>query len=172
VEAPNETQIRRHEAVYAGTFDPITLGHRDIVMRALGVFDHVYVGVARSTGKTPLFSDDERLVLTKQALADLGPRVSVELFDGLLVDCVRSLDCRVIVRGLRAVTDYEYEAQIAVTNHHLAEDIETVFFMTSLECAFISSSIVRAVAKNGGNVRGLVTPNVAKALEQKFKRPE
>lgn len=152
------------KAVYAGTFDPITNGHRDIVVRALGVFDIVYVAVAASTSKEVIFSAEERVSLCEGAVEDIGGRVRVESFDGLLVDYVHEVGSSVIIRGIRAVTDYEYEAQLAVTNRHLAPDIETVFLMTSDHTSFISSSIVRQVARFGGDVTQMVPPNVARRL--------
>lgn len=155
-------------AVYAGTFDPITNGHRDIVERAITVFDRVYMAVAESSAKNPLFSADERKTMITAALADLGDRVIVDSFNTLLVDYVRSVGAKVIIRGLRAVSDYEYEAQMAMINRHLAEEIETVFLMTSDHCSFINSSIVRQVAKFGGDVSALVPKNVAEVLRRKF----
>lgn len=155
-------------AVYAGTFDPITNGHRDIVERALKIFGRVIVAVVAAPTKNTLFSCEERIDLAKQAFADLGERVTVEAFPGLLVDFVRARNARVIVRGLRAVSDYEYEAQMAVINRQLNEEIETVFLMTSKHSSFVSSSIVRQVAGAGGDVSSMVPAVVSKRLQERF----
>ena len=155
-------------AVYAGTFDPITIGHTDIIERALRVFDRLIVAVARSTEKNTLFTAEEREELVCGAIPHLRDRVVVECFGGLLVDYVRSKGAAIVVRGLRAVSDYEYEAQVAIMNRNLCEDIETVYLMTSAYCSFISSSVVKQVAKNGGDVSGFVPKNVAERLGQVF----
>lgn len=155
-------------AVYAGTFDPITLGHEDIIRRALNVFDTIYIAIGSSGSKTPLLSETERVTLAKESTLQFGERVQIATFQGLLVSFARTVGAGVIVRGLRAVSDYDYEAQMAITNGHLAKEIETVFFVTSEKYSFISSSIVRDVAKNGGNVRGLVGEPVARHLEKVF----
>ena len=156
-------------AVYAGTFDPLTNGHKDIVERATKVFSKVIVGVATSSSKNPLFSAEERIELAKQSLVDLNDFVEVESFSGLLVEFVKKKKANVIIRGLRAVSDYEYESQMAVINRELAPDIETVFLMTSKRSSFISSSIVRQVAAVGGDISGMVPEPVAKALGMKYK---
>ena len=160
-------------AVYAGTFDPITLGHLDIVERAARVFDKVYIAVATSTHKQALFSSDQRVSMIKDALSnlelkDLSAEVKVDSFDGLLVEYVRSVGGNVIVRGLRAVADYEYEYRIALVNQKLAPEIETVSFMASGNNSFINSSIVREVAKYGGDVSSLVPTNVSERLKDFF----
>ncbi len=156
-------------AVYAGTFDPITFGHRDIAIRAAQIFDTVIVAVAESSPKRALFSVDERVQLVREALAGATGNFRVEGFSGLLVDFVRQLKGRVIIRGLRAVSDYEYEAQMALMNRHLAHDIETVFLMTAEKYSFVNASIVRQVAQVRGDVSGLVPENVVAALAKKFK---
>lgn len=155
-------------AVYAGTFDPITFGHCDIAERALTLFDRVHVAVAENSAKGPLFTVKERLEMIREALAPLGDRIVVASFSSLLVEFVQSVGAQVIVRGLRAVSDYEYEAQMALINRTLASSIETVFLMTSDHCSFISASIVRDVAKYKGDVSSLVPKNVEDRLKQKF----
>jgi pantetheine-phosphate adenylyltransferase len=160
------SKLSTRVAVYAGTFDPWTNGHSDITERALRVFDRVTVAVAETSAKQLLFSGAERKSLIEGALARFGERVRVELFQGLLVDYVRRSGCGIIIRGLRAVSDYEYEAQMAIVNRQLAEDIETVFFMTSRRVSFISSSIVREIARNGGDVTAMVPDNITKRLSE------
>ena len=155
-------------AVYAGTFDPMTNGHRDIMERAIKVFDKVIFAVAESSSKSPLFPASERVELAKECLADLGSNIEVKSFKGLLVEFVKSVNASIIIRGLRAVSDYEYESQMAVINRELAADIETVFLMTSKRSSFISSSIVKQVASVGGDITGLVPGPVAAALKRKF----
>lgn len=153
--------------VYAGTFDPITIGHIDIIKRALVVFDKVCVAVAESSSKNVTFQIDDRVQLAKDAIKEVGLENQVEIasFNGLLVDFVAKKNASAIIRGLRAVTDYEFEAQMALMNRRLAGDIETVFFVASENCSFISSSIVKNVAKNGGDIGGLVTTNVLESLK-------
>jgi pantetheine-phosphate adenylyltransferase len=158
----------KKQPVYAGTFDPFTYGHLDIVERALSVFDSLVIAVAQEPNKQTLFSGADRVAIVKEAVAVHGSRVSVSAFDGLLVDYVRSIEASVIIRGLRAVADYEYEAQMALINRSLAEDIETVFLVTSAHCSFISSSFVRDVARNRGSLVKLVPASVAKRLEKLF----
>jgi len=155
-------------AVYAGTFDPMTNGHRDIVERALKVFDKVVFAVAESSSKSPLFSPAERVSLAQECLSDLEDKIEVCSFRGLLVEFVKKQNATIIVRGLRAVSDYEYESQMAVINRELAADIETVFLMTSKRSSFISSSIVKQVASVGGDISGLVPGPVNLALKSKF----
>lgn len=157
-------------AVYAGTFDPITNGHVDIIERALGVFERVRVSVVNESKKRTLFSADERVEMVNQVVKQFPPasrkRVSVCGFKGLLVDHVLSLGGSVVIRGLRAVTDYEYEAQMAIINRHLQEKVETVFLMTSDHVSFISSSVVREISRNGGDVSGLVPRIVVRKLKE------
>lgn len=156
-------------AVYPGSFDPITYGHLDIIERGLEVFDEIIIAVAKNSGKKSLFSTDERINLIKQALGD-NPRVSVETFEGLLVDYVLSRGSRVILRGLRAVSDFEYEFQIAQMNHNLKNEIETLFMMTSVPYGYLSSSIVKEVASLNGSVESLVPPVAHQALLEKFAK--
>jgi pantetheine-phosphate adenylyltransferase len=153
-------------AVYSGTFDPITLGHADVVYRAAQMFDKVVIAVAVAHHKKTLFSLDERLALAKEVTQDLG-NVEVMLFNGLLIDFVHSQGARVIVRGLRSGTDYDYETQMAGMNRHLAPEVDTIFLHTSASVQHISSTLVREIATLGGKVEGLVSPAVLKALQAK-----
>ena len=153
-------------AVYSGTFDPITLGHEDVVYRAAQMFDKVVVAVAAAHHKKTLFSLDERLALAKDVTQDLG-NVEVVSFTDLLCDFVHSQGARVIVRGLRSVTDYDYETQMAGMNRHLAPEVDTIFLHTSASVQHISSTLVREISTLGGKVDGLVSPAVLKALQAK-----
>jgi pantetheine-phosphate adenylyltransferase len=150
-------------AIYAGSFDPITRGHEDLIMRSLAFVDRLIVAVARNVNKTPLFSHDERVALIRSAVADEG-RIEVASFEGLLVDFARSVNARLLIRGLRAVSDFEYEYQMALMNRHLSPGLETVFMVPSLDTMYISSSLVREVARFQGNIDDLVPPAVARAL--------
>lgn len=155
-------------AIYAGSFDPITRGHEDLVMRSLHFVDRLIVAVARSAGKSPIFTVDERVSLIKAAIAD-EDRIEVRGFDGLLVDFAKSVNARLLIRGLRAVSDFENEYQMALMNRHLSPGLETVFMVPSLDTTYISASLVREVARFGGDVSGLVHPSVADALRAKFR---
>ena len=159
--------MNRHIAVYPGSFDPITYGHLDIIERGLEVFDQIVIAVARNSEKKSLFSTTERIAMIREAVGS-NPRVRVDTFDGLLVDYVVSLGARVILRGLRAVSDFEYEFQIAQMNHNLKGEVETLFMMTSVPYGYLSSSIVKEVASLKGPVESLVPPVVRRALEEKF----
>ena len=154
-------------AIYAGSFDPITRGHEDLMRRSLAFADRLIVAVARNVSKTPVFSVEERVSLIRAALAGQD-RAEVRSFDGLLVDFARSVNAKVLIRGLRAVSDFEYEYQMALMNRHLAPGLETIFMVPSLETTYISASLVREVARFGGDVSGLVHPEVAAALREKF----
>lgn len=154
--------------VYPGSFDPITNGHVDLIRRASGVFDHIVVAVLRNLEKQALFTVEERLDLLRQSLADL-PGVEVDSFDGLLVDYVHKIGAHHILRGLRALSDFEYEFQMALMNQRLAPDIETVFLMPREEFTFLSSRLVREVAHLGGPVEGLVPPPVAARLKERLQ---
>lgn len=154
-------------AMYPGTFDPITLGHEDLVKRASELFDRVVVAIASNTGsKTPMFSVDERVEMAAAALADIE-NVEVRRYDGLTVDFARDNGLRVIVRGLRAVSDFEYEFQLANMNRHLTEEVETAFLTPTEKYTFISSSLVREVAELGGDIGDFVSPRVEKALMER-----
>ena len=154
-------------AVYPGTFDPITNGHTDLVHRALRLFDRVVVAVAVNAGKDPICGVDERVALVKEALAE-AHGVEVVAFDTLLVDFVRDMGARIILRGLRAVSDFEYEFQLAGMNRRLAPDVETVFLTPAEQYSYISSTLVREIAKLGGDVSEFVHPAVKAALLSKF----
>lgn len=154
-------------ALYAGSFDPITNGHTDLIKRSLQFVDRLIVGVAVNVSKQPLFSEDERVALIRAALDD-DPRVEVRAFRGLVVDFAREAGAKVILRGLRAVADFEYEYQMALMNRHLAPTLETMFMVPSLEVSYVSSSLVREVARFGGEIDALVHPAVAAALREKF----
>uniref|UniRef100_A0A7V4G9D1 Phosphopantetheine adenylyltransferase n=1 Tax=Desulfobacca acetoxidans TaxID=60893 RepID=A0A7V4G9D1_9BACT len=154
-------------AIYPGTFDPITNGHLDLIQRGLRIFDRIIVAVAEGSYKKCLFSVAERLEMIREALADT-PRVTVDSFPGLLVDYVKSQNARVIIRGLRAVTDFEYEFQMAMMNRRMEPDIETVFLMTGLRWVFLSSSILKEAAVHGGNIEGMVPEFVYKKVREKF----
>ena len=156
-------------AVYPGSFDPITYGHLDIIDRGLEVFDEIVVAVAQNIDKKGLFTTAERIALIRAAVNN-NPRVKVDTFEGLLVDYVIAQGARVILRGLRAVSDFEYEFQIAQMNHNLRREVETLFMMTSVPYGYLSSSIVKEVASLQGPVETLVPPPVHKALVEKFSR--
>jgi len=154
-------------AIYPGTFDPITNGHIDLVQRAARLFDKVVVGVAESAGKQPVIPSQERIQLARDALSAI-PRVEVCGFNILLVEFVRQQRASVIIRGLRAVSDFEYEFQLASMNRHLDADIETVFLTPAEQYSYISSSLVREIAKLGGDVASFVPTNVAAALRERM----
>jgi pantetheine-phosphate adenylyltransferase len=154
-------------AVYPGTFDPLTRGHEDLVRRASGLFDGLVVGVADSKNKRPFFSLEERLEIANEVLGHY-PNVRVESFSGLLKDFVRQHDARVIVRGLRAVSDFEYEFQMAGMNRYLLPDVETMFLTPSDQYQFISGTIVREIAMLGGDVSKFVFPSVERWLQKKL----
>jgi pantetheine-phosphate adenylyltransferase len=155
-------------AVYPGTFDPITNGHVDLVQRAARLFDHVVVAVAANADKTPVFPLEQRVALAAAVLSDVRT-VEVCSFDCLLVDFMRRRSAHVILRGLRAVSDFEYEFQLASMNRQLAPDVETVFLTPAEQFAFVSSSLVREVASLGGNVSAFVPDNVMAALSERFR---
>jgi pantetheine-phosphate adenylyltransferase len=157
----------RKIAVYPGSFDPITYGHLDVINRALRIFDSLIVAVAANSSKNALFEIDERIALIKEAIAD-DSRVKVDTFDGLLVDYVLSQGATVIIRGLRAVSDFEYEFQLAQINRGISLDVETLFMMTSVPYSYLSSSVVKEISSLKGPVDTLVPPVVKKALEKKF----
>ncbi|MDB5990866.1 MAG: pantetheine-phosphate adenylyltransferase [Herbaspirillum sp.] len=158
-------------AVYPGTFDPITRGHEDLVRRASGLFDKLIVGVADSKNKKPFFSLDERLLIAEEVLGHY-PNVEVRGFSGLLKEFVRENNARVIVRGLRAVSDFEYEFQMAGMNRYLLPDVETMFLTPSDQYQFISGTIVREIAQFGGDVSKFVFPSVDRWLKEKMGKLE
>lgn len=160
----------RSVAVYPGTFDPITNGHLDILERALAVFQQVVVTIAPNIRKNPLFSTDERMQFIKDALPQYGQRIEFAVFDGLLVDFCTKRGATVIVRGLRALADFEYEFQFAHMNRRLAPGVDTVFFMTDERNHYVSSSLVKEVASLGGDINGLVPAAVEAALRAKYRK--
>ena len=153
-------------AVYPGTFDPITNGHADLVLRATRLFDRVIVGVAKDTGKTPVCGLEERLELARLALADV-PAAEVVPFEGLLVEFCKRHDAGIVVRGLRAVSDFEFEFQLASMNRRLAPEVETIFMTPAEQYSFISSTLVREIARLGGDVSEFVHPEVQRLLAAK-----
>ncbi len=154
--------------IYPGSFDPLTKGHEDLIHRSLGFLDKLVVAVAVNVGKQPLFSLDERVGLIRESVKDA--KVDVQSFDGLLVEFARKIGATVIVRGLRAVSDFEYEFQMALMNRHLAPKLETIFLVPAFDLTYLSSSLVREVARYGGDVSGLVHPAVQAALRKKLGR--
>ncbi len=161
-------------AVYPGSFDPITNGHLDLINRGLKLFDRIIIAVAINPAKTPLFTLDERLELIRQSLIDfpLRDRVEVDAFEGLLVDYVKETGAKAILRGLRAVSDFEYEFQMALMNRRLNSSVETFFLMTGMRWIYISSRIIKEVALAGGSVKGLVPDAVEKKLIEKLGPPK
>lgn len=154
-------------AICAGTFDPLTYGHLDVIERAFKIFPQLIIGVAASEGKSPLFSLEERIELVKNSISHM-PTIILKPFDGLLVDLAESEDAHVIIRGLRAFSDFEYEFQMALTNRKLKPEIETLFLMPKQDHSYVSSSNVREVAKMGGDVSQFVPIPVQSALKDKF----
>lgn len=158
-------------AICPGSFDPITMGHLDVILRASRMYDRVVVGVADNKGKKALFSLEERAKMVADALPEAA-NIEVKVFDSLLVEFARENGAAVIVRGLRAVSDFEHEFQMAQLNRKLNPDVETVFVMASPEYAYLSSSAVREIAQYGGCVKGLVPPNVEEPLKRVFQSKE
>ncbi len=152
--------------IYPGTFDPVTNGHLDVACRAARIFDRVVIGVARNKDKHPLFRAEERLRLIEENLKNL-PNVTATIFEGLLVDFARESGATAVVRGLRAVSDFEFEFQMALMNRHLNADIETIFLMPHESYTFTSSSLVKQVSKYSGDIASFVPENVARALREK-----
>jgi pantetheine-phosphate adenylyltransferase len=157
-------------AIYAGSFDPITRGHEDLMMRSLEFVDRLVVAVATNVSKQPLFSAEQRVELIQTAVEG-ERRIEVRQFHGLLVEFAREVGARLLIRGLRAVSDFEYEYQMALMNRHLSAGLETVFMVPSLDTTYISASLVREVARFGGNVHDLVHPAVERALKAKHREP-
>ena len=154
-------------AVYPGSFDPVTLGHVDIIERISKMMDHVIVGVLQNNSKTPLFSVEERVTMLKSVTSHLK-NIEVKSFDGLLVDFVHQNHADVIVRGLRAITDFEYELQLSQTNRVIAPDIDTIFLTTNLKYSYLSSSIVKEIARYHGDISGFLHPEVAQKVKEKM----
>jgi len=155
-------------AIYPGSFDPLTLGHLDIIERSSRLVDELIVAVLINSAKNSLFSINERVSMIKEAICDI-PNVSVESFDGLTVDFARERDANMIVRGLRAVTDFEYELQIAQTNHIMNTEVDTIFLTTSLQYSYLSSTIVKEVASYGGDISKFVPAFIAERVYDKYK---
>ena len=158
-------------AVYPGTFDPLTNGHISLVKRGLDIFDEIILAVALQTPKVPLFNLSERVEMASRTFDDFD-RVEVEPFEGLLIDYVRSKGAKAILRGMRAVADFEYEFQMALMNRRLARNIQTVFLMTDYKWLYISSTLIKDVARLGGDIQGVVPENVLMELYRKFGRHE
>lgn len=154
-------------AIYPGSFDPITNGHLDLIERGLKIFDEIIVAIAVNPVKQPLFTIEERVELIREVLND-HPRIKIDHFTGLLVDFVRQQNTNVILRGLRAVSDFDYEFQLALMNRRLAPEIETIFLMTSLKWVFLSSSILKEAVSLGGVLEDIVPPIVFQRLREKF----
>lgn len=155
--------------VYPGSFDPLTNGHLDIIIRASKLFDKLIVGVLKNDSKQAMFSMEERVNMIEKCVEGLD-NVEVEMFAGLLVDFVKEKNATTIVRGLRAVSDYEYELQMAMLNKHMSENIDTIFFMTDIHNSFLSSSIIKDIAKHNGNIRGLVPDAIVDDVYGKIKK--
>jgi pantetheine-phosphate adenylyltransferase len=155
-------------ALYPGTFDPITYGHLDIIKRGLEIFDHVIVGVAHNTRKSPLFTVEERVDILRKVTNEFE-HLEVAQLEGLMIDYARQRGADVIIRGLRAVSDFEYELQMALTNRKLASDIETVFLMPSAQYSFLNSSLVKEISRLGGRVACFVPPPVEARLTEKYR---
>jgi pantetheine-phosphate adenylyltransferase len=154
-------------AIYPGSFDPLTYGHLDIIERSSKMFDELHVAVLKNNAKNPLFSADERVSMIKEITSHL-PNVTISSFDGLLADYAGQIEANIVVRGLRAVTDFEYELQIAQTNHVVNPNIDTIFLTTSLEYAYLSSTIVKEVASYGGDISKFVPSEIIAKIYQKF----
>jgi pantetheine-phosphate adenylyltransferase len=162
-----ERQMRT--VLYPGTFDPVTNGHLDIISRSCGLFDRVYVGIAGNEKKKPLFSLEDRIALMKKACGEFG-NVEVISFDGLLVHAVNVYKVTAVIRGIRAVADFEYEFQMALMNHELNQACETIFMMPSKTYSFVSSKLIKEVARCGGDISSFVPENVKRALELKIEQ--
>jgi pantetheine-phosphate adenylyltransferase len=156
-------------AIYPGSFDPLTKGHEDLIRRSLTLADRVVVAVAVNPSKQPLFPVDQRLAMLRAAVGD-DPRVAFESFDGLLAEFAKTVGASIVVRGLRAVSDFEYEFQMALMNRQLHPSLETVFLVPAVDLTYLSSSLVREVARFGGDVSALVHPAVAAALGRRYGR--
>lgn len=156
------------KAIYPGSFDPVTFGHQDIILRSAAIVDELIVGVLNNSAKNSLFSVEERVSMLKELTKDI-PNVTVDSFDGLLVDYMKKSGATIIVRGLRAVTDFEYELQIAQTNHVEYPDVETIFLTTNLKYSYLSSSIVREFAAYGGDISKFVPQQFIERIYEKYR---
>ena len=156
-------------AIYPGSFDPVTYGHLDIINRSSKIVDELIIGVLKNKAKMPLFSVEERVKMLEEVTKDM-PKVRIVPFEGLLVDFARQMDARMVVRGLRAITDFEYELQMAQTNHKLEEELETVFLTTALEYSYLSSTIVKEVASFGGDISQFVPELVMDRIFEKINK--
>ncbi len=156
------------KAVYPGSFDPVTFGHLDVIKRSSRFVDELIVGVLNNNSKSPLFSTEERVNMLKEVTKDM-PNVRIESFGGLLVNFAKSVDASMIIRGLRAITDFEYELQMSQTNHIICPDVDTTFLTTSLEYAYLSSSTVKEVAMFGGDISQFVPETVVEQVHNKLK---
>ncbi|MFZ0630930.1 MAG: pantetheine-phosphate adenylyltransferase [Acidobacteriaceae bacterium] len=157
------------KAIYPGSFDPVTNGHLDLIARAAKMFDHLVVAILRNSAKNPLFTVEERVSMLSEGTAEFG-NVSVSTFDGLLVDFAREERAHAVVRGIRAISDYEYELQMALMNRRLAPDVETIFLMPDAKYSFVSSRLVKEVFQLGGSVEGLVPKFVIERMKDKGRR--
>lgn len=155
-------------AVYPGSFDPVTCGHLDVIRRAAKVVDLLIIGVLNNSAKNALFTPEERVELIERVTKDI-PNVKVEAFSGLTIDFAKQNGATILVRGLRAVTDFEYELQIAQTNHKLNPDIDTIFFTTSVQYSYLSSSIAKEIASFGGNVHDLLPEEIIDTVKEKYE---
>ena len=156
-------------AIYPGSFDPVTLGHLDIIRRSASIADELIVGILNNKAKTPLFSVGERVKMLEEVTKDF-PNVKIIPFEGLLVEFAKQMDAKVIVRGLRAITDFEYELQMSQTNHKIEPEIETLFLTTSLEFSFLSSTTVKEVASFGGDITQFVPEVIVKKIKRRWKK--
>jgi pantetheine-phosphate adenylyltransferase len=161
-------EIRMVRAIYAGSFDPVTFGHLDIIVRASRVVEELVVGVLNNRAKSPLFSVEERVKMLEEVTKEY-PNVKIRSFTGLLVEFAKECEARVIVRGLRAITDFDYELQMAQTNRIMSPDLDTIFLTTSLEYAYLSSTTVKEVAGFGGNISAFVPPYVEKKIQERME---
>ncbi len=155
------------QIIYPGTFDPVTSGHLDLIKRAVGIFDTLIVAVASNPHKSPLFSLNERINMLKEATKDIK-NIEIDSFEGLLIDYVRRKKCNIVLRGIRAISDFEYEFQMALSNRKLAYDIETIFMMPSENYSYLSSKIIKEIASLGADVSEFVPANVEKQLKEKL----